>query len=186
MEISRWTERTFAPIHDNGLLPGILERLTGTPARLKEKLEGVSKSAMEWSANEKWSIKEEVGHLGDLEPLWLGRLDDFIQGLETLRAADMSNRKTYEAGHNRSSFDDLLMRFKESRHALAARIKAMDHEYLEKTCLHPRLQRPMKVVDLAYFVAEHDDHHLARITSILETKAKQTEQDEQNRKGARS
>lgn len=173
MEISIWTEREFPPVPDNGLLPGILERLAGTPARLNEKLEGVGKSAMEWSPNSKWSIKEEVGHLGDLEPLWIGRLDDFAQGLAFLRAADMSNRRTYEAGHNRSSFEELLMRFRELRAAFVARIRIMDDAQLEKSSLHPRLQKPMRVADLAYFVAEHDDHHLARISAILETREKQ-------------
>ena len=32
---------------------------------------------------------------------------------------------------------------------------------------HPRLDRPMRVIDLAIFAAEHDDHHLARITELL-------------------
>jgi hypothetical protein len=32
--------------------------------------------------------------------------------------------------------------------------------------VHPRLQQPMRVVDMAFFVAEHDDHHLARMTQL--------------------
>ena len=35
-----------------------------------------------------------------------------------------------------------------------------------RTALHPRLETPMRMMDLFYFVAEHDDHHLARITAI--------------------
>jgi hypothetical protein len=26
--------------------------------------------------------------------------------------------------------------------------------------LHPRLKIPVRIIDLVYFVAEHDDHHL--------------------------
>ena len=37
----------------------------------------------------------------------------------------------------------------------------------ERTALHPRLGLPMRAVDHAFFVAEHDDHHLARITELL-------------------
>lgn len=175
MEISVWTERKFARIEDNGLLPGILERLGGTPARLEEKLAGISKSNLEWTTNGKWSIKEEVGHLGDLEPLWSGRLDDFAQELTELRAADMSNRKTYEAAHNRYAIDELLARFRGLRANLVESIRSMTDEQLQKESLHPRLQKPMKVVDLAYFVAEHDDHHLARITGIIQAKQNQTD-----------
>jgi hypothetical protein len=38
---------------------------------------------------------------------------------------------------------------------------------LHATSLHPRLQQPMTVTDHAFFVAEHDDHHLARISELL-------------------
>ena len=31
---------------------------------------------------------------------------------------------------------------------------------------HPRLGTPMRLIDLAFFVAEHDDHHLAQITHL--------------------
>jgi len=39
--------------------------------------------------------------------------------------------------------------------------------------LHPRLKTPMRIVDLAYFVAEHDDHHIAAIREILKTNKEQ-------------
>jgi hypothetical protein len=39
-------------------------------------------------------------------------------------------------------------------------------EDLDKSSLHPRLMKPMKIIDLAFFVAEHDDHHLAQITFL--------------------
>ena len=40
MKRTPWFERKFDPIADNGLLPGIIERLEGTPARLKAKVGG--------------------------------------------------------------------------------------------------------------------------------------------------
>ena len=39
--------------------------------------------------------------------------------------------------------------------------------FLSVSCLKvPRLGTPMRLVDLAFFVAEHDDHHLAQITFL--------------------
>jgi hypothetical protein len=35
--------------------------------------------------------------------------------------------------------------------------------------MHPRLKVPMTPVDLAWFDAEHDDHHLVKINFIIET-----------------
>lgn len=33
--------------------------------------------------------------------------------------------------------------------------------------LHPRLKTQMTLVDLAWFDAEHDDHHLLRIQNLI-------------------
>jgi hypothetical protein len=30
----------------------------------------------------------------------------------------------------------------------------------------------MRLLDLAFFIAEHDDHHLARITELIGTRAR--------------
>jgi hypothetical protein len=36
---------------------------------------------------------------------------------------------------------------------------------------HPRPGTPMRLIDLAYFVAEHDDHDLARLRELTTTDA---------------
>jgi len=38
---------------------------------------------------------------------------------------------------------------------------------LAKSSIHPRLKVNMTPVDLAWFDAEHDDHHLMRISEII-------------------
>jgi hypothetical protein len=42
----------------------------------------------------------------------------------------------------------------------------MDAAALARVATHPRLQQEMSVVDLCFFVAEHDDHHLGAIAEI--------------------
>lgn len=162
-----WFERHF----DLGLppeaFPEIVERIRGTPARLEERLLGIPEPTLTRRPGEAWTIKEQVGHLGDLEPLWAGRLDDLLAGAKRLRPADLTNRATHEAAHDRAPLDALLGRFREYRQAVTARLDALDAAALGRTGLHPRLEQPMSVVDLFYFVAEHDDHHLARISALL-------------------
>jgi nitronate monooxygenase len=60
----------------------------------------------------------------------------------------------------------------EGRGAAAAGVDAVVAQGYEAggaavAALHPRLRVAMNVVDLAYFVSEHDDYHLARITELL-------------------
>jgi ribosomal protein S18 acetylase RimI-like enzyme len=113
-----------------------------------------------------WSIQENLGHLGDLEPLWDGRLDDLLAGRDVLRAADLANRATHEANHDAARLDELVARFRGRRNAILARLRAFTPADLERTARHPRLGQPMTVVELCHFVAEHDDHHLGRAAEL--------------------
>jgi uncharacterized damage-inducible protein DinB len=163
----RWFARGFPGSLPLERFPAILERLRGTPARLEEAVRGAARAVLTGRQAEKWSAQEHIGHLGDLEPLFLERLDDLEAGRDTLRAADLENRATAEADHDGRELDQLLRRFRVSRARLVARLETWDAEKLRLQALHPRLRRPMSAVDLAHFVAEHDDHHLATIRALL-------------------
>jgi uncharacterized damage-inducible protein DinB len=167
IKLQKWFERSFDFNLDVRLFPAIVERLRGTPVRLEERVADVSKAVLIERVDDRWSIQEQVGHLLDLEPLWLGRVDDLLAGRAWLRSADLSNRATHEANHNTASIKTLLREFRTVRHALVSRIEMLNTEEVLYTALHPRLEQPMRLIDLAMFVAEHDDHHLATITSLL-------------------
>jgi len=167
MKRTEWFKRTFPIIEDNGLLPCIMERLSGTPARVEEIIGQLDPDLLTIKPNGKWSIKEEIGHLGDIEPLWDRRIDDFVNGLTELRPADLTNQATHDADHNATKIVTLLQRFREQRQALVDKLLTLTDEQLERKALHPRLKTPMRVIDLAYFTAEHDDHHLACVREIV-------------------
>jgi len=166
MKRTKWVERQFEFNLPVGVFPGVLERLRGTPARLEEVVRALPARALTERVGEAWTIQEQVGHLLDLDELHEGRLEDYERGLETLRPADMTNRKTYEADHNAASIEDLLARFRAARLRFVHRLEDLDEEGAARTALHPRLQKPMRVIDMALFVAEHDDHHLASINEL--------------------
>jgi uncharacterized damage-inducible protein DinB len=162
----RWIDRPFDFSFPVGLHAVILERLRGTPARLEEKLRALEPFVRTHREGDRWSIQEHAGHLLDLDDLHLARLEDYENGMKILRAADMENRRTREANHNARPVEDLLRAFRQERGVFVARLEAWPEERRESVAIHPRLDRPMRVVDLAFFVAEHDDHHLARMTEL--------------------
>jgi uncharacterized damage-inducible protein DinB len=164
---SQWFERKFEFGFSADLYPNLCIRLRGTPARMEEMLGGISRDVLIARKEEKWSAQEQVGHLLDLEPLWSARVEDFIRGGENLSPADLQNRKTHEANHNACNISDLLAEFRAARIALVGKLGALGPSQFSKTLVHPRLQQPMRLVDHLYFVAEHDDHHLAKIWSLL-------------------
>lgn len=54
-----------------------------------------------------------------------------------------------------------------ARERLLDRLVEMDASLFARAILHPRLKMPIRLVDHLYFVAEHDDHHLARIWELV-------------------
>ena len=60
-----------------------------------------------------------------------------------------------------------MLPFPVERGRLVASLESLGPNDVIRGSLHPRLQKPMRILDLAYFVAEHDDHHLAWITQLL-------------------
>ena len=162
-----WFDRKFVLGLPADAFPDLIERIRGTPARLEERVRGLDRETLVRRAGDAWSIQENVGHLGDLEPLWAGRLDDFLQGLDRLRAADLQNRRTHEAHHDVAAIGDLLAAFRRQRFATVSRLHTLGAADLARTALHPRLGQPMTIVDHFFFVAEHDDHHLAAIGELI-------------------
>ncbi|HEY0404371.1 MAG TPA: DinB family protein [Pyrinomonadaceae bacterium] len=154
------------------MYPNIVERLRGTPARLEDLLSALQPETLTRRDGGKWSMQEQAGHLLDLEPLGMHRLDDYEAGRSPLCAADLQNRKTHEANHNADSIARLLSAFRAERIEFVRRLDAYDEALIERTALHPRLHTEIRLLDLAFFIAEHDDHHLARISELKRLFAK--------------
>ena len=165
-ELPRWFDRTFSFPDGIEIHPSVRSRLRGAPARLEEATRGLDPGVLTRRFDGAWSIQENAGHLLDLEPLWAGRLDEFLAGADTLRAADLANRRTEEARHNEAELGDILDAFRSARLAFVARLDALAPDDFGRTALHPRLKQPLRLLDHMVFVAEHDDHHLARIWEL--------------------
>lgn len=168
MSPSPWIERKFPADTPLSMFPGLLERLRGTPARLEERLRPLAPALLTRRIGDTWSIQTTAGHLLCVESLWLGRLDDYAAGLEVLRPADMSNQRTKTADFDAQPLAPLLAGFRAQRAEVVRRLAEGGPEGAAASSFHPRLQQPMRLIDLMVFIAEHDDHHLARISEIID------------------
>jgi uncharacterized damage-inducible protein DinB len=164
----KWLERRFGYEPPAGEYPMIVERLRGTAARVDQRVRFLPREVLTARTGDAWSAQENVGHLVDLEPLWLKRAQELLAGAKELSAADMSNARTRAARHNDRAIAAIVAEFAVARGNLVALLDAATDADVTRTALHPRLQRPMRLVDLCFFVAEHDDHHLALVTRCLE------------------
>jgi hypothetical protein len=163
----KWTDRKFQFTFPVEVYPEMIERLRGTPARLEDRLKSLVPEILTKRDGERWSMQENAGHLLDLESLVRQRLDEYLSGAKTLLAADMSNRRTYEADHNQVAIQSILTEFRRQRTELVTRMDNLASSSFASVAHHPRLNAPMRLVDMIFFQAEHDDYHLARISELI-------------------
>lgn len=166
MQQIRWFDRKFNFSFKQNIFPSVIERLQGTPIRLKEKISKIPEANLTVKPEGKWSILENIGHLIDLEPIWIGRLEDILRNEKEMRPADLENKKTDLANHNSRNIEGILQEFSEIRNSTVNKLETLTEKEVFQYALHPRLKTPLRTIDLFLFVAEHDDHHLARITEI--------------------
>jgi len=167
MKRQKWFDKRFTFKHSQDEYDNILSQLLSNPDKISKIVSSLSEEKLTKKVDGKWSIKENVGHLIDLEELHDGRIDDFLAGKEKLRPADLNNKKTDETIHNSKNISELLERLKIVRENFVKRLKALDERVLTNTSIHPRLNQPMRPIDMAQFVLEHDEHHIETIKEII-------------------
>ena len=162
-----WIERKFNFEYPPTKFPDILERVRGTPARTEALIDGLPADVLTRSDGKGWTIQENVGHLADVHHLWMTRIDELLAGAAELTAADMTGRRTHDANHNARDIKGILSDLRRTRDRLVDRLEPLCEDDWGRASLHPRLNQPMRLVDLACFVAEHDDYHLARVRELI-------------------
>ena len=167
IERQQWIEHKFNLGIDVGWTHNILSRIADTEIRLLHHVKNLSDEQLSRKTNAQWSIKEHIGHLIDLEELWLDRFDQFEKQLPKLIAADMSNKKTEDSSHNEQGIDELINNFKNGRQILFDKVLQFGEQTQNHQALHPRIEAMMRPVDLLFFIAEHDDHHLTTIKALV-------------------
>jgi hypothetical protein len=164
MEKIQWFERVFNFGLPKGMLPFYIERLEGTIPRIEAKVKYVGEEILSNRLDNKWSVKENIGHLAEVDEVANKRIDQMIAGISPLSPAVFEPKPYHEL-----PVQEVINFFREARSKNIKRYKDLSPSDLEKASLHPRLKVMMSPVDLAWFDAEHDDHHLVRISEILLT-----------------
>ena len=163
MKRLEWFERKFIFGLPAGMLPFYLERLQGTITRIESKVKGVSEEVLSEKLEGKWSVKQNIAHLAEVDEIANRRIGEMIKGISPMSPAVFEPRGDYNA----QSIEEVIGFFRDSRRANVSKYSRLSVDDLERSSLHPRLMVKMTPVDLAWFDAEHDDHHLVRMSEIL-------------------
>ena len=167
-----WFDHKFNLGIDIGWTDNVMSRIQDCAIRLEHYTKDKTDDILSKKNADNWSIKEHIGHLIDLEDLWINRFLQFELFVPDLVHADMTNLKTELANHNTMSIQNLLSEFKSERKRLINTFDSLSAKALIHDAFHPRLKVIMKPVDLLFFVAEHDNHHITSIKRMLGKKTK--------------
>jgi hypothetical protein len=162
MKTLAWFDRkmTFGlPVE---MLPFFLERLEGTTVRIQNKVKAIDNNSLSEKFNGKWSIKQHIGHLTEVDRIGNRRIDEMLAG-----AAMLSPAVFEPEDYNPWSIEKVIDYFDKTRAENISKYKSLKESELVKSSVHPRLKILMTPVDLAWFDAEHDDHHLVKISQII-------------------
>jgi hypothetical protein len=158
-----WFERYLVFGKPKEMLPYFLDRLEGTICRIQEKVKGISEEILTAQHNGKWSVKQNIGHLAEVDEIANKRMDEMVAGISPMSPAVFEPRVDY----NQMPVQVVVDYFAKTRKENILKYQRLTEDELMKASLHPRLKVMMTPVDLAWFDAEHDDHHLVKINFIL-------------------
>jgi uncharacterized damage-inducible protein DinB len=165
-EVPLWVERSFEGAAALAMHPNVRARLAGVAGRVMEVARDLPREVLVRRVDGKWSIQEHAGHLLDLEVLFETRIGEYLAGVDELAGADMSNAKTEAARHNDADLGDLVAELRAARERLLAQVDGLGEADFGRVAVHPRLRQPMRLLDFLLFVAEHDDHHVAKMREL--------------------
>ena len=160
-----WFERNLKFGYPAEMLPYFLERLEGSIIRIQAKVKGIDDKILSTRFNDKWSVKQNIGHLAEVDEIANKRLDEMVQGVSPMSPAVFEPQD-----YNPWTIEKVVDLFKNNRLKNLKKYQSLAESDLLKASLHPRLKIMMTPVDLAWFDAEHDDHHLVTIDRILKDK----------------
>lgn len=137
------------------------------PERARIICESVTDAALSFKPDRRWSAKEHIGHLDDLSAVDEKRLGDYLSNASSLSPADVKNPITEAANHNAKCWIEIIARLKQNRSHFTRQLTQLTPEELHRSARHLRLQQQMRLLDWLWFIAEHDDHHLAAARAAI-------------------
>jgi len=144
-----------------------LAALTAFPAELRTLVAGISDDdAQRMPAPNEWSVVEIIGHLIDIDPLQIDRIDRILAEERPQFIRFDPNAAVVAAGYARRSLDDVLAAFIALRQATVDGLSTIEPDELDRV----GVRYTGEVVTLRALIvsfAAHDQTHATQIRAAL-------------------
>jgi hypothetical protein len=141
------------------ILSRLRTQLTGLPALL----DGVPRRAFDSRAADKWSVTENIAHLGRYHEVSIERIHEILTSSEPTIPAYHSDADPEWPAWQRRSFEEAMQRLHAARATLIGIIEALSPEQWTRRGKHTRYGPLSLRAWLELFLA-HEGHHLYVIT----------------------
>lgn len=113
MKTTPWFEREFKFGLPPGMLPFFQERLSYISMRMDHRVKGMSDNRLSKKFDGKWSVKQNIGHLADVDEIAMKRIHEMLSGKPVMSPAVFESKEDYHS----MSIADVIELFKKSRAA---------------------------------------------------------------------
>ena len=144
-----------------------LEEAEKSPKQIAAAVSGLpDKTLRHKPAADKWCILEILGHLADMELLYAYRMRQMLADENPVIAPIDQDAWARNLGYLQSSPMELVALYGLNRHANLQLLRRLNVADLEKSALHPELQRQVTVAEMLKMMSGHGSTHLQQIEKL--------------------
>ena len=134
---------------------------------LEELITGLNTQQIHWKDSEKkWSIFENIAHLGRYQQIFLERVHRVLEEEEPHLERYIADNDHLFFEWTQKSFPELISQMKKEREVLQSKILSLTQVELKRIGIHPKLGK-LKITDWVAFFLLHENHHIYRVFWLI-------------------
>jgi uncharacterized damage-inducible protein DinB len=149
-----------------------IDAIAAGPSLIAEAVAGCDASALDYQpAPGKWSIREIVAHLADIDVLYGYRLRQMIADKTPVLAAIDQDDWARNLHYRDADVAEALECYRASRRANVRLLRGLRVADLQRGAFHPELKRIVTIEELLGMMLKHDPNHRGQIERLRQQAA---------------
>lgn len=150
-----------------------VQRLVEFPQQLSRITDGLTDAQLRFKPANEWSVIENIGHLIDIDELYVGRVDRILAEERPEFPRFEPDPLVATKGYQQMDGHALLQQFIATRQATIDGLSTIEPDELDRAGMHA-VYGEMTLRRLVDHLANHDQKHLVQIQETLATYAAQS------------
>lgn len=143
-----------------------LETMAAFPAALRGQVQPLDDATLRYKPEREWSAIENVGHLIDIEGLWIARFRQMLAAENPALAAIDVDETVRQRDYQHKDLANLLRTHAELRAETIEFIRGLKPLHFERTGIHP-VRGPINLAQAVAILANHDRLHAEQIAKTI-------------------